>query len=54
MSFSCKHYDHDKDWCSKLNLKCIPGRNGCVLKGKVCFAEDVKKRLKVRNKNKNK
>jgi hypothetical protein len=45
MTFSCKNFDFNAENCMKLNSECIPGRPGCVLKGKVKFSEDIEKRL---------
>jgi hypothetical protein len=46
MTFSCKNFDFNAENCMKLDSECIPGRPGCVLKGKVKFSEDIEKRLK--------
>jgi hypothetical protein len=46
MTFSCKNFDFNAENCMKLNTECIPGRPGCVLRGKVKFSEDIEKRLK--------
>jgi len=45
MTFSCGNHDFEKDWCNKLNSKCIMGRPGCVLEGKVKLSEDILERL---------
>ena len=45
MTFSCKNFDFNTDSCSKLNTECVPGRSGCVLEGKVKFAENITARL---------
>jgi hypothetical protein len=47
MSFSCPHYDPDRDACRLLKTDCVPGRRGCVLKGSV-FAVPVEQRLQER------
>jgi len=46
MTFSCKNFDFNAEKCLKLKAECIPGRPGCVLKGKVNFSEDIIKKLK--------
>lgn len=46
MTFSCKNFDFNTENCMKLNTECIPGRPGCVLVGKVKFSEDIEKKLK--------
>jgi hypothetical protein len=46
MTFSCKNFDFNAENCMKLNTDCIPGRPGCVLEGKVKFSEDIEKKLK--------
>lgn len=54
MSFFCGHFDQQTDQCLKLKLECVPGRPGCVLRGKVTFMtppeERVAKRVPVRKK----
>ena len=34
MTFSCPHYDIDKDKCWRLKTECVPGRPGCVMRTK--------------------
>jgi hypothetical protein len=46
MTFSCKNFDFNTENCIKLNTECVPGRPGCVLVGKVKFSEDIEKKLK--------
>ncbi len=46
MSFSCPHFDPDRDFCLRLNTDCVPGRKGCVLVGKAVFAVPVEERLR--------
>ncbi len=48
MSFYCPHLDEPNDWCAKLNTDCVPGRRGCVLRGKVQFLEDPDDRVERR------
>ena len=45
MTFSCGNHDFDTDWCNMLRAKCIMGRPGCVLEGKVKLSEDILARL---------
>jgi hypothetical protein len=47
MSFSCPHFDPERDACRRLETDCVPGRLGCVLKGSV-FAVPVEQRLRER------
>ena len=41
MTFSCKNHDFDTDICKKLKARCIMGRPGCVLEGKVSVSEET-------------
>ena len=45
-SFSCPHYDHDRDDCLRLGAECVPGRPGCVLFGNSVFALPWEERLR--------
>ncbi len=45
MSFFCAHLDHQSAQCLKLKVECVPGRRGCVLRGKVTFLEDPDERV---------
>ncbi|MCF6291269.1 MAG: hypothetical protein L3J03_09790 [Desulfobacterales bacterium] len=45
MTFSCGNHDFETDSCTKLKTKCIMGRRGCVLEGKVRVSEEILKRL---------
>ena len=45
MSFFCAHLDHQTEQCLKLKVECIPGRRGCVLRGKVKFLVDPDARV---------
>jgi hypothetical protein len=47
MSFSCPHFDPDRDYCRLLKTDCVPGRRGCVLSG-YTFAVPVEQRLRDR------
>ncbi|MFZ5947444.1 MAG: hypothetical protein ACOYU5_05690 [Stygiobacter sp.] len=44
-SFTCSHFDQ-KENCLLLKTNCVPGRKGCVLKGKVEFIISADQRLK--------
>lgn len=39
MSFYCR-YMTGRDYCSRRDLECRPGAEGCVLRGRVVFAGD--------------
>ena len=45
MTFSCKNHDFETDICKKLHSRCIMGRPGCVLEGKVSASEETIKML---------
>lgn len=45
MTFSCGNHDFDTDVCKKLQRRCIMGRPGCVLRGKVKVCEETVARL---------
>jgi hypothetical protein len=47
VSFSCPHFDINRDHCLRLNTDCVPGRRGCVLDGST-FAVPVEQRLRER------
>jgi len=49
MSFFCAHLDQPTEQCLKLKVECVPGRRGCVLRGKVTFLEDPDKRVAARD-----
>ena len=49
MSFFCAHLDHQTEQCLKLKVECIPGRRGCVLRGKVTFLVDPDERVAQRD-----
>jgi hypothetical protein len=44
-SFSCQYIDSKESFCLRLNKDCIPGRPGCVLKGRFVFAVPAEKRI---------
>ncbi|MCX7798242.1 MAG: hypothetical protein N2249_06440 [Melioribacter sp.] len=50
-SFSCQFLDFEKYYCIRLRKDCIPGRTGCVLKGRFVFAIPAEKRVKIEEKN---
>jgi hypothetical protein len=45
MSFSCPHFDINRDTCIRLKCECVPGRPGCVLAKNSGFAVPVEERL---------
>lgn len=45
MSFSCPHFDPNRDACLRLRTDCVPGRPGCVIVG-ATFAVPVEERLR--------
>jgi hypothetical protein len=45
MSFSCPHFDFDREGCWRLDRPCVPGRPGCVLRKTSVFAVPVEERL---------
>ncbi|MBU0730280.1 MAG: hypothetical protein KKA70_11115 [Proteobacteria bacterium] len=45
MTFSCKNHDFETDICKKLKSRCIMGRPGCVLEGRVSMSEETLKML---------
>ena len=45
MSFFCHHFDQAADHCTKLKTACVPGRPGCVLRGKVQFLVPAEERV---------
>jgi hypothetical protein len=47
VSFSCPHFDIDRDACLRLKTDCVPGRPGCVLAGSL-FAVPIIDRLRER------
>ena len=52
-SFSCKFIDKNETYCLRMKKDCIPGRPGCVLKGRFNFAVPVDKREDENKKEKN-
>ncbi len=45
MTFSCPHYDIDKDKCWRLKTECVPGRPGCVMRNNSRFAVPAEQRM---------
>ncbi|PTY05408.1 hypothetical protein DB347_13580 [Opitutaceae bacterium EW11] len=45
MSFSCPHFDIDRDACLRLKTDCIPGRLGCVLRDNSVFSVAAEERV---------
>jgi len=45
-SFSCPHFDMEKDYCQRLHTDCVPGRPGCVLSQNSVFAVPVEQRIR--------
>ncbi len=46
MTFSCGNHDFDTDNCKKLKSKCVMGRPGCVLEGRVTVSDEIMDTLK--------
>jgi len=44
--FTCRHLELVKDWCLLLQTDCVPGRKGCVLRGKSKFAVPAEERIR--------
>lgn len=51
-SFSCQYIDKNESFCIKLKTDCIPGRPGCVLRGRFNFAVPANKRVEENKKAK--
>jgi hypothetical protein len=47
-SFSCPHFDMDRDFCMKVRADCVPGRPGCVLRHNSVFAVPAEERIRAR------
>ena len=45
MTFSCPHFDINRDHCLRLKADCVPGRPGCGLAKNSVFAVPVTERL---------
>ena len=46
-SFSCQHFTAADDRCLLLQTDCVPGRKGCVLRGKSKFAIPAEERVRM-------
>jgi hypothetical protein len=51
-SFSCQFLDKNETFCVRLKTDCVPGRPGCVLKGRFVFAVPASKRIEENKKAK--
>lgn len=49
-SFSCPHISQYE--CTRLKTDCVPGRAGCVLRGKVHFLVPAEERVRMLEKEK--
>jgi len=45
MSFSCPHFDMERETCMRLVCRCVPGQPGCVLRHNSVFAIPAEQRL---------
>ena len=45
-TFTCAHHNVPADWCLLLKTDCVPGRPGCVLRGKSVFLVPVEERIR--------
>ncbi len=45
-TFTCSHHNVPEDWCLLLKTDCVPGRPGCVLRGKNVFLVPVEERIR--------
>lgn len=52
MSFSCPHFDVEKDYCLLLEADCVAGQPGCVLRNTSVFYVPAEERLKAKGKAK--
>lgn len=48
MSFSCPHFDVEKDYCLLLETDCVAGQPGCVLRHTSVFYVPAEERLKAK------
>jgi hypothetical protein len=46
ISFSCPHFEMQREYCIKLQTDCVPGRPGCVLSKNSVFAVPVEERIR--------
>lgn len=49
MSFSCPHFDINRDHCVRTRAACVPGRPGCVLQHNSTFAVPPALRIEAAN-----
>jgi hypothetical protein len=45
-SFSCPHFDMQREYCFSLQTDCVPGRPGCLLSKNSVFAVPVEERIR--------
>ena len=45
-SFTCPHFEAAQEGCQLLKTDCVPGRRGCVLRGKSKFAVPAEERIR--------
>ena len=45
-TFTCSHHNVPEDWCLLLKTDCVPGRPGCVLRGKSVFLVPAEERIR--------
>ena len=45
-TFTCSHHNVPEDWCLLLKTDCVPGRPGCVLRGKSEFLFPAEERIR--------
>ena len=48
MSFSCPHFDVERDYCLLLEADCVAGQPGCVLRHTSVFYVPAEERLKAK------
>lgn len=51
-SFSCPHFDMQRDYCLRLKTDCVPGRRGCVLQLNSVFAIPAEERVRLKEQEK--
>lgn len=47
-SFSCPHFEMEREYCMRLRTDCVPGRPGCVLAKNSVFAVPVEDRIRAK------
>lgn len=45
-SFSCPHFEMQREYCMRLQTDCVPGRPGCVLSKNSVFAVPAEERIR--------